>query len=301
VAISHRPYRDIADIDRMKRLLVAGRAASPHSGYMHVGDLDWQAFGPHGFPLAAIIHIWEEGGDVVGFALLAADGFSYQVNPDRRGSALEQQILEWGQRTTARWRESQGLEARCVVEAHADDTQRIALLQDLGYAPNGRGSVCFARGLADDIAEPRAPTGWDVRGLREEDVDSRATAQYEAFSPGSRTTPSTWRYLIEHASGYDAGLDSVVVTPDGVVASAALAWLDTENRVGSFEPVGTRPAFQRRGLGRAALLRGLRAMRDRGMETAIVGTNAGNEAAIALYQSVGFQILNTIAEYKLRP
>jgi ribosomal protein S18 acetylase RimI-like enzyme len=104
-----------------------------------------------------------------------------------------------------------------------------------------------------------------------------------------------------HASGYDPSLDSVVVTPEGGVAAAALAWLDVENKVGEFEPVATHPAFQRQGLGKAVLLRGLAEMRDRGMTSAIVQTNATNDAAIALYQSVGFRIASRSSEYELTP
>jgi ribosomal protein S18 acetylase RimI-like enzyme len=78
-----------------------------------------------------------------------------------------------------------------------------------------------------------------------------------------------------------------------------MAWLDIENAVGEFEPVATRPSYQRRGLGKAVLLRGLRKMRERAMRTAIVQTNASNDAAIALYQSVGFRIVGRSAEYAL--
>jgi ribosomal protein S18 acetylase RimI-like enzyme len=160
--------------------------------------------------------------------------------------------------------------------------------------------VHFARPLFDAVDQPDAPDV-DIRGLRPEDIDSRATCQSEAFAPGSRTTPATWRHLLANAPGYDPDLDSVAVAPDGTVAAAAVAWLDHANRVGEFEPVGTRPSCQRRGLGRAVLLRGLSRMRERGMTTAIVRTNATNDPAIALYRSVGFSIVNTSTEYELTP
>jgi ribosomal protein S18 acetylase RimI-like enzyme len=61
--------------------------------------------------------------------------------------------------------------------------------------------------------------------------------------------------------------------------------------------VGTHPEFQRRGLGRALLYYALRRMQAAGMETAIVGTNEGNDAAISLYQGVGFQRANRLRLY----
>ena len=46
------------------------------------------------------------------------------------------------------------------------------------------------------------------------------------------------------------------------------------------------------GLARAALHRGMSKMRERGMTTAIVYTNAENAAARALYPSAGFSLVN---------
>lgn len=300
MTLTHRPFRDASDVERMKRVLTSARAAAPYSSYLHVGDLDWRLYGPHGFPLSDIVQLWEVDGEVAGFLLLGAAGFDYQVMPHRRATRLEHEILEWGQRATLRWRRGHGLDASCEVEAFADDRQRVALLEELGYRRSEAASMLFARSLEVGIAEPRAPEGWEVRGLQDTDIDSRATAQAEAFAPGSKTTPETWRHLVANARGYDPELDGVAVAPDGTVASAAVAWLDTQNKTGEFEPVGTRPAYQRKGLARAVLLRGLRLMRERGMDTAIVYTNTTNVAASALYRSVGFEIRNRFDVYKLQ-
>jgi ribosomal protein S18 acetylase RimI-like enzyme len=106
---------------------------------------------------------------------------------------------------------------------------------------------------------------------------------------------------MKNAPGYEPDLDNIAVRADGIVGAGALVWLDHANRIGEFEPVGTRPQFQRMGLGRAILLRGLAKMRERGMRTAIVGTNATNAAAIATYESVGFRACARSVEYVLAP
>ena len=301
MTITDRPFRDPSDVARMKRLVVEGRAASPHSGYMHCGDVDWRLFGPHGFPLEEIVRLWEDAGDLAGWALLSADGVDYQVHPSRRSSSLERSIIGWGQEQTLAWRLANRLAPNCVVECYVDDAERMALLEEMGYIRTDRGAVHFVRDLADAIDEPAIWDGWAVRGLRQESVESRAAPQAEAFAPGSKTTPSTWRHMMANAAGYDPELDSIVAMPDGTIVSAALAWLDTHNRVGEFEPVGTRPACWRMGFARLAMLRGLRVMRERGMETAIVQTNATNAPAIGLYESVGFAIVNRSVEYEYVP
>lgn len=278
----------------------AGLHASPDSGYMHSGDLQWRAFGPHGFPLAEIIEVWEDGGAVVGFVLLeSTSGFSAQVVPELRGSDVEREVLAWGLAATLRWRAEHGLEPLCELEVFADDVARIALIESMGFRAAETGFVEFRRGL-DDIEGVTLPAGFTARAMRDDEIESRATCQHEAFAPGSRTTPATWRAMIAAAPGYQRDLDTVVVGPDGVVVSAAMTWLDKANKIGLFEPVATRPAFQGKGFGRALMLQGLIALRAHGMETAFVATNRTNERAIALYTSVGFVHRNHGFDYDWR-
>ena len=298
-AYTNRPYRDAHDIEHMKR--VAGRAFARVPSHPCAG-IEWVIFGPHGFPPRDIARLWEDGGgEVVGWVLLgSADSFDYRIVPELLGSPLEEELVRWGTDSILAWRAANSLDTRCVVECWGGDDSRAAILSAQGFTPGAVIGVVFSRPL-DAIPAPSVPEGWTVSGLRDELVDGRARTQFEAFAPGSRTTPDTWRYLMDSAPGYDRDLDNVAVSPEGEVCAAALVWLDEGQKVGEFEPVGTRPPFQRRGLGKAVLLRGLAKMRDRGMRTAIVGTNATNTAAIALYESVGFTIVNRVVEYVLTP
>jgi ribosomal protein S18 acetylase RimI-like enzyme len=56
-----------------------------------------------------------------------------------------------------------------------------------------------------------------------------------------------------------------------------------------FEPVGTHPDFQRKGLGKAVMVEGMRRMKAAGMRRAVVGFDPNNAAAFALYTSMGFR------------
>ena len=61
------------------------------------------------------------------------------------------------------------------------------------------------------------------------------------------------------------------------------------NHIGLFEPVGTQLSFQNQGLGRAIVAEGLRKLRAWGMEKAMVCVEHDNQAAIHLYQAIGFR------------
>jgi ribosomal protein S18 acetylase RimI-like enzyme len=57
---------------------------------------------------------------------------------------------------------------------------------------------------------------------------------------------------------------------------------------GFVQRLAVHPDSQRRGVGRGLLLDGLHWMRRRGVRRAVVNTQLGNDAALALYQKLGF-------------
>jgi ribosomal protein S18 acetylase RimI-like enzyme len=69
------------------------------------------------------------------------------------------------------------------------------------------------------------------------------------------------------------------------------------NKLGHFEPVGTHPDYQRKGLGKVLLLESLRRLKAEGMTAADVCTYYDNDAAIRLYESVGFRIVKKLMTY----
>jgi ribosomal protein S18 acetylase RimI-like enzyme len=59
---------------------------------------------------------------------------------------------------------------------------------------------------------------------------------------------------------------------------------------GFLQRLAVDPAHQRRGLGRALAVDGLRWMKRRGVDRAMVNTQERNEGALALYQHLGFRL-----------
>lgn len=118
----------------------------------------------------------------------------------------------------------------------------------------------------------------------------RVEAHREVWHP-SRVTPEAYRRL-RAAPGYDPRLDLVAVEPDGTFGAYCVCWFDPASRAGLFEPVGTRAAYRRKGLGGAVMAEGLKRLRDLGARTALVSAVHGNGAAIRLYESVWFETVN---------
>lgn len=292
--VSHS-YDDAADLDRMRSVLIEGRRVMRHSRYSHIGDLDWALFyDPDQKRREDTIRLWsDEHGRTVGWGRLQGSVyFEHHVLPELRGSPVEAEIVEWCERAVSAGRPQASEDgSTCRTEIFQSDASTSALLWSRGFVASRETGLYFAQELHRPLPSPSVLAGFVVRAMTPDDIEQRAAVHFAAFSPGSRMTPEGYRAFMK-APGYDLELDSVVQAPDGRLAAYAMAWLDKDNGVGEFEPVGCHPDFRRLGLARAALHRGLLTMKERGMTTAIVYTNAENTAAAALYPSAGFALVD---------
>jgi GNAT superfamily N-acetyltransferase len=132
--------------------------------------------------------------------------------------------------------------------------------------------------------------GYIVRTLGDvAELPARSLVSWKAFhpdEPDERYEGWTWYHNVQRAPLYRRDLDLVAVAPDGELASFCTVWFDDVNRTGVFEPVGTAPAHQRRGLGKAVMCEGLRRLKCLGATLATVGSYSPE--AGALYAAAGF-------------
>jgi ribosomal protein S18 acetylase RimI-like enzyme len=101
------------------------------------------------------------------------------------------------------------------------------------------------------------------------------------------------------ASGLSEAIDATPVTRFRVASSGrggrgagglfAYAVTGLSANQGYLQRLAVHPAHRRSGLGRALGLDGLRWLRRKGVSEAVVNTQLGNEAALALYLSLGFR------------
>jgi len=274
------------------------RSGAP--GCWHVGDLAWTVYflGTIDGDLRADLSLWhDQAGQLLGFAWFdRRDHFlMMQVRPGAEKWEIERQMLAGAARRCLA-AASEERPATLKASGSADDPEQGAFLESLGFQPHPA-YVHFTRLLAGPLPEVN-PEGFVVRAVAgESELAERAAAHREAFHP-SRLTEVQYRRLVQMPE-YVPELDLVAAAPDGRIAAYCQCWLDPVNRVGEFEPVGTRPASRGRGLAKAVLAEGLRRMRARGMETAFVCTQHDNLAARALYRSAGFELTNADFDYCL--
>jgi len=152
----------------------------------------------------------------------------------------------------------------------------------------------------DQLPDPVCPDGCSVRSCRGlEEVEARARAQYGAFAstaPFDRYVERFARFM--RSPAYAPERDVVAAAPDGRIAAFCITWTDPRNRIGLFEPVGTHPDFQRKGLGKAVMCEALQRLKAAGMQHAVLCTGEDNPAAVRLYESVGFRVVDRIGFFK---
>jgi mycothiol synthase len=293
MTITAYPYTD-AERARL-RTFIMELQASGEPGFWHAGDLAWGLFLMSiRLDLSVNVRLWQdEPGQVAGFAWFdPLDCFLLvQARPGECHAAAWEAMLSWGRACHAEIvnGRSEAERPRLHTSAFETDIDRIAWLEGQGLKRGGRTMALYRQSLARELPVPRLPEGFTVRQVAGDDeIAQRASAHREAFHP-SRVTDEHYHRL-RRMPEYTPELDLAVVTADGTVASFCLCWLDPVNKIGLFEPVGTRPAFQRQGLAKGVLAEGLCRMRSMGMERAIVCANYSNAPAQKLYASMGFDI-----------
>jgi GNAT superfamily N-acetyltransferase len=90
----------------------------------------------------------------------------------------------------------------------------------------------------------------------------------------------------------DLSLKIAVVAPDGNFVSYCGMWYDKNSEYAVIEPVATDPDYRRMGLGKAAVLEGIRRVGDLGARKVLVGSSQ------QFYYSIGMRPYSTASEWR---
>jgi mycothiol synthase len=300
-----RPYKDEHDLSAMLRLLQAGRKANNGTYYVHPGDLTWWLYYP---PIDhqhwQDIFLWDEPaypGQLLGWSLISPTWVTFDVyfRPELRGTPQAEAMYLWAEEKTIDMARANGANKISIMWVSQEDEGLDRHLQQRSFQ-RAHETVCLLRPLEDELPETNLPDGFRVRSTRGEiEAQARATAQYGAFdssAPFDRYIQRFTRFM--RSPVYDPDLDVVAATPDGKIGAFCIVWPDSVNRIGLFEPVGAHPDYQRKGLGKAVMLEGLRRLQRRGMTSAMVCTGEGNLPGMKLYDAVGFRTTNKLGTYE---
>ena len=296
MGVRSRLYEGAADFQRMRRFLIAARSTAGHNaGYMHVGDLTWWMYQNTAFDPARNVRLWEaDDGELLGFAWFSPPAMlDVQIHPRWRGTGLiEEEMLDWAGEHRRDFFVNGESPRPLTVAALKDDAGLQAILEGRGYRRASESFLVLMSDLSEtqDRVDPGAISVRHVAG--EDEFEERVSIHREVWNP-SKVTMEAYRRL-RGAPGYVPELDLVAATPEGKFLAYCICWIDPANGVGEFEPVGTREAARRQGLGQAVVREGQRRLRALGAQTALVYSKV---ETLAFYESCGFRTANQYVDY----
>jgi GNAT superfamily N-acetyltransferase len=211
--------------------------------------------------------------------VISGQSLEIQLHPsltDTEFESLARVIVEWAKRV-------------CPTEISTDCTARnsrlIRVLESCGFTRAEYEGLDYVLDLNAPIPDLKLPAGFQARHVLETEFEERVSVHRDAFDPSKFTLERYAR--VRSMAGFRPDLDLVITTPENDFAAYCIAWIS--NGMGYFEPVGTRAAYRRQGLGRAVILEGLKRLKTLGAYTASVYSKAKNRA---FYESCGFVVVN---------
>ncbi len=236
--------------------------------------------------------LWFEGDCPIGWAYVD-DGNNLRWEVEKQfEDSVGAEMVAWGEACIRSGRELNTGET-CTLDASCreEDLERLEFIRQHGFRQTDVSSVGMKRLLSEPIPEPALPHGFSIRAIKgTEEAEAVASTHRSAFGTEYMTTEN--RLIIMNSSEYDPSLDLVVIAPDDSIAAYCTCSVNA-NGEGYTDPVATHPRFQRLGLAKALLLKGMQLLKERGMESASLGTSGNNIAMQRTAEAVGFRL-----EYK---
>jgi len=240
--------------------------------------------------LEEVVTLWEMDRRIVAVLNPDSPGEAFfQVHPGYRECISMADMLDVAEQKLSRPNDAGKKEL--LVWVNATDEPTKALFTKRGYAASKfKAEHMRLRFFTQPIPDAVPPSGYTVRALSDEsELPARSWLSWKAFhpdEPDEKYQGWEWYENIQRVPLYRRDLDIVAVASDGELAAFCTVWFDDVTRTAVFEPVGTHPDHQKRGLGKAVMSEGLRRAQRLGATLATVSSYS--EGAHALYHSMGF-------------
>ncbi|MFL7868156.1 MAG: GNAT family N-acetyltransferase [Anaerolineales bacterium] len=290
-----RPYRNEDDYWRIRAFLREVSLLNNRHDYAW-SLLRWDYWRWHvnenifKFDLPDVISIWEVDSQIIAMLNPDSPGEAFfQVHPGFREAGLVSEMLDIAETKLPNIKDDDQREL--IVWINADDDMTRTLFSERGYARSKfLAEHMRRRFFTTPLPAPVSPAGYTVRSLGDEDeLPARSWLSWKVFHPDEPDEDYQgweWYRNVQRVPLYRRDLDIVAVAPDGELAAFCTVWFDDVTRTAVFEPVGTHPEHQKRGLGKAVMAEGLR--RAERLGATLASVSSYGKAAHALYESMGF-------------
>jgi mycothiol synthase len=314
--VEFRAFRGPADYPELARIITAHSkgegddrvetAEGIASGYDHLENCDpardLVVVEVEGIPVAYTRVSWEQEAD--GPRVYRMFCF---LDPEYMGRGIGTALVAWDM---ARLRE--------IAAEHDDASEKFfetwlndgnvaaaALIRGVGFEPITY-SATMVRPTVDDVPDHRLPEGLEIRPVRDEDMRTIWEADVEAFRDHwgfSEQTEEAYQRFLSFPYN-DPTLWKIAWDGEGV-AGQVKSFIDTAQneeygrKRGWTEAISTSRRWRRRGVAKALIVESIRELAARGMTEVALGVHTENpNGAYALYQSLGYEVVQTWTTYR---
>ena len=281
--LSSRIYEDEKDFQVMLDLLIGIRPPDHRNDYPVRVDIEENLMSA---AVRANTRLWFDDQRPIGWAYVDEfNNLRWEIEHPYEES-LGVEVVEWGESCI---RKTHGENRRATLDASCreDYTERISFLKRHGFSRTQDITIHMIRPLSQPIPDAVLPPGFTIRPIAgPQEAEEVASTHRAAFGTKYMTTAS--RLAIMNTSEYDPSLDLIVVAPAGMIVANCICSANEQRMIGNTDPVATHPRYQRMGLARALLARGMQLLKERGMLYAQLGTSGNNIAMQKAAESVGF-------------
>jgi GNAT superfamily N-acetyltransferase len=289
VNINERSYRNRDDLLQIGLLIRRAYAKAPYWNawsfarfdiwaQRRIGDenvhgkRDWQQD----------IRLWEKGSGELAAAVLFESDQDAAVILDPGQPGLFVAMLAWAEAHYA----TKGVTDKLSIEVMESNTVLGQAIQARGYTSLFGHYIHREKQLGDDHVESVSlPPGFVLKPIETlEDMKRFHVAVKAVFD--FQDSVEVYQ-IVQQAPSFVAELDLIGLSETGEVAAFCTAWLDKENSVAEFEPVGTAPGYRKRGLAAALLAEASNRLRSLGCKKAIVNSWSESVGANKLYSAAG--------------
>jgi mycothiol synthase len=291
-----RPYRTEDDYWRIRQFLREVSLLNERHDYAW-SLLRWDYWRWHvnenifKLPFADVVSIWEVDGQIVAALNPDSPGEAFfQLHPAYRDHGLVSEMLDVAEKKLPKTTDEHKKELLSWVNGNDETTKEI--FSGHGYVRSKYlAEHMRRRNFTAPLPASAPPAGYTVRALGDEaELPARSWLSWKVFhpdEPDENYKGWEWYRNVQRVPLYRRDLDLVAVAPDGELAAFCTVWFDDVTRTAVFEPVGTHPSHQQRGLGKAVMAEGLRRAERLGATLATVSSYG--KAAHALYEAMGFE------------
>ena len=280
-----RHYRHSSDYERVGHFLMR----THDTGGTHVNWVQprWEYMHYHPYIRRvdlASIGIWEVEGRIVGVVHPehSSNPVYFEVDPEYAG--LKEEMLEYAEQNLGT--ASNGKRGISVYINDRDTPfQRVAAAR--GYTRTGTCEPMSRLPVPDAFPPAHLPAGFRLKSLAEDNnLPKLHRLLWRGFGHGDEPAEDGLeeRSLMQSAPNYRHDLNLVVEAPCGDFAAYCGMWYEPVHAICYVEPVATDPDYRRLGLGKAAVLEGIRRCAGLGATVAFVGS------ALPFYHSLGFEV-----------